>query len=97
MQQAMDLIRGITKRIEIGEVYTGMVVKIVADRNSGKEIGAIVQLTANQDGMIHISQVDNKRIDKVSDILKEGDSVKVKVIDIDYDKGRISLSRKALL
>ncbi|HBY73712.1 MAG TPA: polyribonucleotide nucleotidyltransferase, partial [Candidatus Kerfeldbacteria bacterium] len=97
MQKAMDLIRGITKRIEIGEVYTGMVVKIVADRNSGKEIGAIVQLTANQDGMIHISQVDNKRIDKVSDILKEGDSVKVKVIDIDFDKGRISLSRKALL
>lgn len=97
MKKAMDLIRGITKRIEIGEVYTGTVVKIVADRNSGKEIGAIVQLTANQDGMVHISQVDNKRIDKVSDILREGDSVKVKVIDIDYDKGRISLSRKALL
>ncbi len=97
MEQALLLIRAITKRIEIGEVYIGTVVKIVADRNSGKEIGAIVQLTPNQDGMIHISQVDNQRIEKVSDILKEGDKVKVKVVDIDREKGRIGLSRKALL
>jgi polyribonucleotide nucleotidyltransferase len=97
MEQAMLLIRAITKRIEIGEIYIGTVVKIVADRNSGKEIGAIVQLTPNQDGMIHISQVDNQRIEKVSDVLKEGDKVRVKVVDIDREKGRIGLSRKALL
>jgi len=47
--------------------------------------------------MIHISQIANERIDKVTDVLKEGDQVRVKVIDIDKEKGRISLSRKALL
>lgn len=97
MKKALQMIRGITKRIEIGEVYTGEVVKIVADRNTGKEIGAIVQLTSNQDGMVHISQVAKERIEKVSDVIKEGDVIEVKVVDIDREKGRISLSRKALL
>lgn len=97
MEKALKLIRSITKHVEVGEVYEGEVVKIVADRNTGKHIGAIVQLTPNQDGMIHISQIDNKRIEKVTDVLNEGDLVKVKVIEIDREKGRISLSRKALL
>ncbi|MFA6475584.1 MAG: polyribonucleotide nucleotidyltransferase [Patescibacteria group bacterium] len=97
MEQAKLLVTAITKRIEVGEIYLGTVVKIVADRNSGKEIGAIVQLTPNQDGMVHISQIDNTRVEKVSDILKEGDKVRVKVVEINREKGRISLSRKALL
>ncbi|EKD76730.1 MAG: hypothetical protein ACD_43C00009G0009 [uncultured bacterium] len=97
MEKALQMVNAITKRIEIGEEYTGEVVKIVADRNSGKQIGAIVQLTPNQDGMIHISQVAKERIDKVTDVIKEGDTVRVKVVDIDHEKGRIGLSRKALL
>lgn len=97
MQKALALVRGITKQVEIGEVYEGEVVKIVTDRNSGKQIGAIVQLTPNADGMIHISQVAKERIEKITDVIKEGDLVKVKVVDIDREKGRIGLSRKALL
>jgi len=61
---------------------------------SGKEIGAIVQLTSTQDGMVHISQIKNERIEKVSDHLKVGDIVTVKVMEIDKEKGRISLSIK---
>lgn len=97
MEKAKVMVTAIVKDIEVGEIYEGEVVKIVADRNSGKEIGAIVQLTEHRDGMIHISQVDNKRIDKVSDILKVGEMVKVKVVEIDKEKGRIGLSRKVLL
>lgn len=97
MEKAVAIINSITKQVEIGEEYTGEVVKIVTDRNSGKEIGAIVQLTGNIDGMIHISQVAKERIEKVTDVIKEGDMVKVKVVDIDREKGRIGLSRKALL
>ncbi|MBI2415323.1 MAG: polyribonucleotide nucleotidyltransferase [Candidatus Kerfeldbacteria bacterium] len=97
MEQAKQLISDLLREVEVGEVYTGTVVKIVTDRNTQKEIGAIVELTAQHTGMIHISQVDNRRIDKVSDILKEGDQVKVKVLEVDRERGRIALSRKALL
>lgn len=97
MTKALEMIRGITKHVEIGEIIVGTVVKIVSDRNTGKQIGAIIQLTPNQDGMIHISQVAQERIDKVTDVLHEGDAVRVKVVDIDRDKGRIALSRKVLL
>jgi polyribonucleotide nucleotidyltransferase len=97
MEKALALVRGITKQVEIGEIYEGEVVKIVADRNTGKQIGAIVQLTPNIDGMIHISQVAKERIEKITDVISEGDTVKVKVVDIDREKGRIGLSRKALL
>lgn len=98
MQQTIKMINEIFKQVEVGEVYTGEVVKIIEDRNNpGKEIGAIVQLTANIDGMIHISQVANERINKVSDVLKEGDDVTVKVLEVDRASGRVSLSRKAML
>lgn len=94
-EQAADFVRGITKEIVIGEQYQGEIKAIQKDRNSGKEIGAIVQLTPNQDGMVHISQVADKRIDKVSDVLKVGEVIPVVVLDIDKEKGRISLSYKA--
>nr|MBF0222634.1 polyribonucleotide nucleotidyltransferase [Desulfobulbaceae bacterium] len=74
---------------EIGAVYEGTVVKIV-------DFGAFVQILPGTDGLIHISELENKRVEKVTDILKEGDTVKVKVLDIDQ-RGKIRLSRKALL
>lgn len=98
MAKTLEMIEDIFKQIEVGEVYTGKVIKIIEDRNTpGKEIGAIVQLTANHDGMVHISQVANERIDKVSDVIKEGDDVTVKVMEVDKMSGRVSLSRKAML
>lgn len=91
-------VQAIGKVIEVGEVYEGEVVAIVKDRmNPNKEIGAIVEFMPGKDGMVHISQVAKERIDKVSDHLKLGDHVKVKVVAIDPEKGRISLSIKDLL
>lgn len=98
MEKAKAMINALMKEVEIGEEYEGPIAQIVRDRNSGKEIGAIVDIGGGKDGMIHISNVcANKRINAVSDVLKVGDMVKVKVVEIDKEKGRIGLSRKAAL
>lgn len=96
-QKAQSAIDGLTHEFTIGEIIFGEVVNIQKDRISGKEIGAIVKLSANQDGMVHISQIANQRIEKVSDRVKVGDEVKVKIMEIDKEKGRISLSMKEAL
>ncbi len=82
-------IEEITAMPEVGKVYNGLVRTI-------KDFGAFVQILPGTDGMVHISELANKRVNKVTDILKEGDYVKVKVIEID-NRGRIRLSRKAAL
>jgi len=88
------IVESIGKPIEVGQEFTGEVVAIQKDRNSGKEIGAIVQLTPNRDGMIHISALgENGFVNKVSDVLKIGQPVKVKVKEVDPEKNRISLIR----
>jgi polyribonucleotide nucleotidyltransferase len=74
---------------EVGKVYEGVVRTI-------KDFGAFVQILPGTDGMVHISELANKRVDKVTDVLKEGDTVRVKVVEID-NRGRIRLSRKAVL
>jgi len=71
------------------------VTSILKDRMRGNEIGAIVQILPNKDGMVHISQIAPERIEKVSDKLKIGDIVKVKVMEVDKERGRVSLSIKA--
>lgn len=96
-KKALEWVQSIVKEIEIGEIYEGPVTQIVTDRNTGDEIGAIVELAKGKDGMIHISQLRHERIAKVSDVVKVGDIVKVKVMEIDPVKRRISLSIKALL
>jgi len=96
-KKAREWIENIVKDIAIGEIYEGKVLKIVTDRNKGTEIGAIVELLPGKDGMVHISQVSQNRIDKVTDVIKVDDVVKVKVMDVDKEKGRISLSMKELL
>ena len=93
-EKALAWIKNLTREIEIGEVYEGEVLKIVTDRNSGSEIGAIVELVPGQDGMVHISAFSNERIDRVSDIVKVGEKLKVKVMGVDKERGRIELSHK---
>jgi polyribonucleotide nucleotidyltransferase len=87
--RALQIVKDITREPEIGEVYTGTVKKIM-------DFGAFVEILPRVDGLVHISQLDRRRVENVRDVLKEGDTVKVKVIDIDR-QGRIKLSRKALL
>jgi polyribonucleotide nucleotidyltransferase len=88
-QAAMDRIRQITAEVEVGKVYEGPVLRLL-------DFGAIVQLLPGKDGLLHISQIAHERVNNVSDYLKEGQIVKVKVLEAD-DKGRVRLSRKALL
>jgi polyribonucleotide nucleotidyltransferase len=94
-KKAMDYIEGMTKEAVVGDIYEGPVTSIVKDRMRGNEIGAIVQILPNKDGMVHISQIAPERIEKVSDKLKIGDVVKVKVMEVDKERGRVSLSIRA--
>lgn len=89
---AKDLLEGQTREAVVGEVYTGTVVNIQKDRNTGKEIGAIVEILPGKTGMVHISQIAPERIEKVSDKVHVGDKIKVKVLEVDQERGRIALS-----
>ena len=86
---AISLIETIVKKAKIGEVYEGKVVRV-------EKYGAFVQLFEGTDGLLHVSQIAHERVEKPSDIIKIGDVIKVKVTEID-DKGRVNVSRKALL
>jgi polyribonucleotide nucleotidyltransferase len=88
-QVAKKRIEDITAEVEVGKIYEGPVLRLL-------DFGAIVQVLPGKDGLLHISQIANERVNAVSDYLKEGQVVKVKVIETD-DKGRIRLSMKALL
>lgn len=87
-QKAILIIREIAKEAEIGKIYLGKVKKIM-------DFGAFVEIFPGTDGLIHISQLDEQRVRRVEDILKEGQEVMVKVIDI--ENGKIKLSRKEAL
>lgn len=94
--KALSQIKAMMREVQPGEIITGEIIDIKKDRMTGKEIGAIVQITPKLDGMIHISQISDQRVEKVSDVLKVGQSVTVKVVEVDPMKGRISLSLKAM-
>jgi len=96
-EKAISIVKSMTREIVAGEILTGEILEIKKDRMSGKEIGAIMKITPKLDGMIHISQIANERIEKVSDKLKVGQIVTAKVLEVDPVKNRISLSMKALL
>ncbi|MFC1840685.1 polyribonucleotide nucleotidyltransferase [Thermodesulfobacteriota bacterium] len=87
---AVDMINEIVQEAEVGKLYNGKVRKIM-------DFGAFVEILPGTDGLIHISQLDKDRVNKVTDILQEGDEVLVKVIDVDRKTGKIALSRKAAL
>lgn len=89
IKQAIKIIEELTKEVKVGEVYLGKVVRI-------EKFGAFVNLIKGKDGLVHISQLANERVNQVEDVLKLGDEVLVKVTEIDK-QGRVNLSRKALL
>jgi len=88
IERALEWIRGLTEEPEVGRIYTGKVVSI-------KDFGAFVNILPGTDGMLHISQLSDKRVEKVTDVLKEGQMVKVKLDAID-EKGRLSLTMKGI-
>ncbi len=83
--KAMQMIKDLTAKPEINKIYNGKVMKIM-------EFGAFVNFLGKQDGLVHISELANKRVAKVTDVVKEGDEVKVKVIG--FDRGKVKLSIK---
>jgi len=84
-KKAMEMVKNIIAKPEMGKIYKGKVVKIM-------EFGAFVNFLGKQDGLVHISQLAGKRVSKVSDVVKEGDEVSVKVIG--FDRGKVKLSIK---
>ncbi len=85
---AMQMIKDITAKAELNKIYSGKVMKIM-------EFGAFVNFLGKQDGLVHISELADKRVAKVTDVVKEGDEVKVKVIG--FDRGKVKLSMKQAL
>jgi len=86
IEKALDWIRGLTEEPEVGKIYEGKVVSI-------KEFGAFVNIMPGTDGMVHISKLSNERVERVEDVLHDGQIVKVKLMGID-ERGRLSLSIK---
>ncbi len=87
-KKALEWINNLTREVKAGEIFDGIVVKIA-------DFGAFVELFPNQDGLVHISEISDKRIERVSDVMKVGDVVKVKVKKID-EQGRVSLTMKGI-
>ena len=85
-QKAIDIIKGIVAEAEVGKIYMGKVKRIM-------DFGAFVEIFPGTEGLLHISQISEKRIAKVTDVLSEGDEVLVKVIEVDK-MGRVRLSKK---
>ena len=85
-QRAIDWIKGIVAEPELGVIYTGKVVKTM-------DFGAFVNFLGSRDGLVHISELASKRVEKTTDVVKQGDSVKVKVLGFD-DRGKVKLSMK---
>lgn len=86
---AIEIVKAIVKEVEVGTVYDGKVRRVL-------DAGAIIELGPNMDGFCHVSQLDDKFVKKASDVVKEGDDIRVKVIGVE-DNGRVKLSRKAVL
>ena len=88
IKAAVDRIKSITSEPEVGQVYDGKVVKVV-------DFGAFVNFFGAKDGLVHVSQIANERVNKVSDVLQEGQMVKVKLLGFD-DRGKVRLSMKVV-
>jgi len=88
-RKAQEMIASLVKEVVPGEIYMGKVTRV-------ERYGAFVEVLPGKEGLLHISHLDHQRVDKTEDVVSLGDSIEVKVLDID-DKGRINLSRKALL
>lgn len=89
INKAIEMIQQLVAEVEVGKIYEGKIVRI-------ENFGAFVEVLPGKDGLLHISQIDHRRIDKVTDVFDVGDTVTVKVTEID-DRGRVNLSRKVLM
>lgn len=89
LEKAIQMVKDLTTDPEVGQVYSGVVKRIV-------DFGAFVEILPNRDGLLHISEINHRRIENISEVLQEGDSIEVKVLEVDR-QGKIRLSRKALL
>ena len=89
INKAKEMIELLVKEVKVGEVYEGTVKRI-------EKFGAFVEVLPGKDGLVHISELEHRRVNNVEDVLKLGEKTQVKVIEID-DRGRINLSRKVLL
>jgi len=89
-QKALEMIQGLTVSPEVGKTYKGTVQRLM-------EFGAIVEILPGISGLLHVSQLAWRRVEYVRDVVKEGDELEVKVLAVDQDSGKISLSRKELL
>ncbi|MBN1191335.1 MAG: polyribonucleotide nucleotidyltransferase [Dehalococcoidales bacterium] len=87
-QRAIEIIEGLTREIEVGSIYTGKVSRIL-------NFGAMVEILPGKEGLVHVSELADHRVAKVEDVVKIGEEITVKVIDIDH-MGRVNLSRKAM-
>ena len=90
VKRALDIIKGLTAEPEVGAIYEGAVKRIV-------DFGAFVEVLPGIDGLVHISELAHERVEKVEDVVKEGDKLRVKVISIDPREGKIRLSVRELL
>jgi polyribonucleotide nucleotidyltransferase len=84
------IIKGIITEPEIGEVYEGKVVKLMP-------FGAFVEFLPGKEGLLHVSEISYERVENVEDVLKEGDKIQIKLLEIDPKSGKFKLSHKALL
>ncbi|HEY1695914.1 MAG TPA: polyribonucleotide nucleotidyltransferase [Polyangiaceae bacterium] len=89
VKKALDIIKGLTTEPEVGTVYKGTVTRIA-------DFGAFIEILPGTDGLLHVSEMAHHRVDKVTDVMKEGDTVEVKVLSVDRD-GKIRLTRRELL
>ena len=87
MQTALEIIESIIEEPEVNKIYEGKVVKIM-------DFGAFVNILPGKDGLLHISEISNERVENVTDVLSEGDTVKVKLLG--FDRGKMKLSAKAV-
>ena len=89
VKKALDIIKGLTTEPEVGAVYKGTVSRVA-------DFGAFIEIMPGTDGLLHVSEMAHHRVDKVTDVMKEGDAVEVKVLSMDRD-GKIRLTRRELL
>jgi polyribonucleotide nucleotidyltransferase len=89
VKRAMDIIKGLTAEPEVGAVYKGPVQRVT-------DFGAFVELMPGTDGLLHISEMAHTRVENVTDVMKEGDIVEVKVLSVEHD-GKVRLTRRELL
>jgi polyribonucleotide nucleotidyltransferase len=90
MESARAMVEGLTAEVEVGKIYKGRVMRIMP------RLGAFVEVMPGKEGLVHISQLDVNRVERVEDVVKEGDELEVKCIEVD-NHGRVNLSRKAVI